>query len=72
MFIRRKDPDGASSATLVARTVAFALGAGLGLAGMALDIAWLINAAIVVLIVAFALRFAGRDEGEASLPQEES
>lgn len=41
------------------RTVAFAVGAGLALAGIALDLTWLVNVAIGVLLLAFLLRFAG-------------
>jgi hypothetical protein len=58
MFIRRGgDPGGGR--TLVPRMLVFALGAGLALAGMALEIGWLVNVAIAVLVVAFLLRFVG-------------
>ncbi|MEX1257090.1 MAG: hypothetical protein WEG36_05675 [Gemmatimonadota bacterium] len=35
----------------------FAIGAGLALGGMILDIGWLVTSAIVVLLAGFALRF---------------
>lgn len=39
------------------------VGAVLAVAGMVLDNAWMVNAAIGVLLVTFALRFIGRAEG---------
>jgi hypothetical protein len=50
--------------------VVFAVGAGLALAGMALEIGWLVNVAIAVLAVAFLLRFS--DRGNASVPDDGS
>jgi Flp pilus assembly protein TadB len=58
MFLRRDRQPG-EGRTLVPRTVAFAVGAGLALAGIALDLTWLVNVAIGVLLLAFLLRFAG-------------
>lgn len=60
MFIRRRDVDAGADRTLVPRTLTFALGAGLALAGMALEIGWMVNTAIAVLLVAFLLRFVGQ------------
>ena len=46
------------------RIRAFFLGAGLGLAGVFLNIPWLVTAALVVLLVGVALRMApARDPG---------
>ncbi len=50
------------------RVALFVIGAGVGFAGMWADLGWLVDVAIVVLMIGFALRFLPHDrsEGEAS------
>ncbi len=55
---------------LAPRMVLFVLGAGLGLAGMALEISWLVTAGIVVLAVGLALGLISRRRGSAPDPEE--
>lgn len=42
----------------------------LAIAGMMLESGWMVNGAIVVLLVTFALRFIGRDDPDEDLDEE--
>lgn len=53
------------------RVRAFALGAGLALAGFATERRWLVHAAIAVLAVALGLRFASRWAARSRSPDAE-
>lgn len=70
MFIRRsKAAAGAGTGhNLQLRMIFFAVGAALALGGMALEIEWLMNVALVVLLVGFALRFIGPKATDESSP----
>lgn len=51
------------------RIWAFFLGAALGLAGIFLDVSWLVTAALIVLLVGFVLRLsAAGDAGPGGKP----
>ena len=70
MFIRRSKAEAGSATAhnLQLRLIFFAVGAALALAGMALKLDWLMNVALGVLLVGFALRFIGVRRSDGSSP----
>jgi hypothetical protein len=67
---------GGNSALLEWRIGAFLLAAALGLAGVSLEISWLVTAALIVLMGGLALRAlaargSGSDENDAAIDEQE-
>jgi hypothetical protein len=67
MFLRRTQP---TLAHLEWRIRLFGAGAILAMVGIVTEQGWLINVAIGVLLIGFALRFVGRRPGDSADPDD--